>query len=957
MRYQPAHAAKSGSVPFMLRGPKSVRTVLSAAVAGAIAFAPAVLISAPAQAAPLAGFTFADNSISTTEGGDLVFELVRTADASPLSSTNLTWTVSTGTGPTDATVDEDYTDVGTGTVTFAADNSAPYGGDSQFLTVQTLQDTLDENVETFTLTVTDTNGDTLEAEGRISDDDAAPHYALFVDDPSPSEDINGGVVNITAELDAISGKDVTIPVTVTPGTAKLGAAQDYTFTPGSITIPAGTNTSTSLSISIVDDDLYEESGQTLTVQGGTNASVTGTDSAPVTIMDDEEQPEIDVASTTVAEGGTLAFGATLSGPSERPVTATWTAADGPGSDAPNSTHGTAKAGSDYTAATGTVTFPAATSNTTVPGNTAQTISVKTVSDQINEDDEDMHVVLTNPTIATIGDAQATGSITDNDPLPTATLSPTTDITEGNGGRTAKTYTVKLNRESGQTVTVNYDVRTGGGSATEVEDFFATSGKLTFKPGELSKTFTVDVVGDNVDEPGNSNREDFEIALSSSTADVTNNGTAGVVSVNILDDDATPTFTVAPITMQEGDTSSVVVFPVKLSNPSDTATTFTLTDVPGSATNSGNDPGDIDYDLVQGTVTIPARQTTGYLYFLVTGDDVYETNEQMKVTLAPSGNITAGNKDANLTILNDDDAPSLEVVSAVGEEGDTVNVMGVVTGTAQDDTVFNINFAGSSVNGSTAASVNDFTNPGTVSKTVDGGTLSGSPVMITSLDLLQDTTPEGPETILASGNAVNGSVVNGVITIAASDGGTPAPAPTLASSASFRLGVGSLRLSGTAAAGQTVTLWGTPIGAPEDKAWQNLGTTTANSNGGYVFFPRFTTTGWWFRTAVGDQQSNAVKVYLKEDPDFFTRSYSKGTATLIAYGDPRVAGLSVRFLRANSNGTWSTVGTGVLDANGKFSKTLTGLKSGASYLYKATIYGDGDVGLMTNTSVSSRIRVR
>ena len=32
MRYSPAHAAKSGSVPFMLRGPKPVRAVLSAAI-------------------------------------------------------------------------------------------------------------------------------------------------------------------------------------------------------------------------------------------------------------------------------------------------------------------------------------------------------------------------------------------------------------------------------------------------------------------------------------------------------------------------------------------------------------------------------------------------------------------------------------------------------------------------------------------------------------------------------------------------------------------------------------------------------------------------------------------------------------------------------------------------------------------------------------------------------------
>jgi len=412
-------------------------------------------------------------------------------------------------------------------------------------------------------------------------------------------------------------------------------------------------------------------------------------------------------------------------------------------------------------------------------------------------------------------------------------------------------------------------------------------------------------------------------------------------------------------MDEGDAGSVVVFPVRLSNPSDEDTVFTVAANAGTATATGTDAGDIDFLAPSNTLTIPAGQTVGYVYFLVNGDEVFEINESMQIELTPtSGNLASATpKTAALTLTNDDDAPSFEIMSTTGTEGQTVDVMGIITGVAQEDTVFNVNFAGSAVNGSAAASAADFTNPGTVPVTVTGGTLSGSPWPVASLQLTEDTTAEGPETILASGSALNGTVVNGVVTIAASDGGAPAPAPTLTSSASFRLGVGSLRLSGTATAGATVTLWGTPIGADESKPWQNLGTIAANSAGNYSFFPEFTTTGWWFRTAVGDQQSNVVKVYLKEDPDFYVRSYSKGTATLIVYGDPRVAGLSVRFMRANSNGTWSTVGTGQLDSTGRLSKTITGLRSGASYLYKATVYGDGDVGLMTNTSASARIRVR
>lgn len=951
MRYSPAHAAKSGSVPFTLRGPKSVRTILSAAVAGAIAFAPALLVTSPAQAAPLTGFTFADPTIVGNEGDDLTFELVRDTNGSSLPAVNnLTWSISTGGAPGDPVADVDYTNVTAEAISFPADNTNPYGGDSVFLTVDSLEDVLDENTETFTVTVTD-GTDTLTAEGRITDDDDAPGYTLVVNDSSPSEDIAAGEVTVTAELDEVSGKAVTIPISTTAGTAK--AAQDYTTTSGTITIAAGdTTTLTTVDVPIIDDPLYEENQQTFQVKAGSSSTVTGQETATVTITDDEDQSEVEISPDTVAEGGTLAFGVTLSPASERSVTATWTTADGPGSDAPNSTHGTAKAGSDYTGGTGTVTFPGAAGNSPGVSATNQTVNVKTIGDSINEATEDLHVTLSNAAVGTLGDdTVATGAITDNDTIPTATLSPTAAITEGSAGRSAKTYTVKLNRESGQTVTVDYAAApTGVNPATAVADFFPASGTLTFQPGETMKTFTVDVVGDTIDEPN----ETFAIGLNSSTANVTASTT-----ITITDDDATPTFSVAPMTMDEGDTGSVVVFPVRLSNPSSEDTVFTVADNPGTATATGTDPGDIDYLEPTSPLTIPAGQTVGYVYFLANGDEVFETNESMTVELTPTSlNLASATaKTAALTLNNDDDAPSFEVMSATGTEGSTVDVMGIVTGVAQADTVFNINFAGSSVNGTAAASANDFTNPGTVPVTVLGGTLSGSPVPVTSLQLTEDTTPEGPESILATGNAVNGAVVNGVVTIAASDGGAPAPAPTLTSSAAFRLGAGSLRLSGTATAGATVTLWGTPIGADADKPWQQLGTITANASGAYSFFPQFTTTGWWFRTTVGDQQSNAIKVNLKEDPDFSVRSSSKGTATLTVVGDPKVRGLAVRVMRANSNGTWSTVGTGILNSSGVYSKTLTGLKSGASYLYRATVYGDGDVGLLTNTSASARVRVR
>lgn len=50
-----------------------------------------------------------------------------------------------------------------------------------------------------------------------------------------------------------------------------------------------------------------------------------------------------------------------------------------------------------------------------------------------------------------------------------------------------------------THTVTVDSETADGTAGDGTDYTAESGSLTFDPGEDSKTFTVAVTGDNVDE--------------------------------------------------------------------------------------------------------------------------------------------------------------------------------------------------------------------------------------------------------------------------------------------------------------------------------------------------------------------------------------------------------------------------------------------------------------------------
>jgi hypothetical protein len=81
-----------------------------------------------------------------------------------------------------------------------------------------------------------------------------------------------------------------------------------------------------------------------------------------------------------------------------------------------------------------------------------------------------------------------------------------------------------------TVTVNY--ATGNGSASAPPDYAATSGTLTFDPGQTSKTVTVNVAGDTLDEPN----ETFTLQLSAPVA-----GTLGTAqgTGTIVDDDEPP----------------------------------------------------------------------------------------------------------------------------------------------------------------------------------------------------------------------------------------------------------------------------------------------------------------------------------------------------------------------------------------------------------------------------------
>ena len=124
----------------------------------------------------------------------------------------------------------------------------------------------------------------------------------------------------------------------------------------------------------------------------------GVSSDPDQVIVTVEEPLPTLSINDISENedvGVADFTVMLSSPSSFPVTVNYSTADG-----------TATAGSDYTATSGTQTF--------APGEIDKTISVPIVDDFLYEGDETFSLNLSNSINATISDGQGIGTIVDND---------------------------------------------------------------------------------------------------------------------------------------------------------------------------------------------------------------------------------------------------------------------------------------------------------------------------------------------------------------------------------------------------------------------------------------------------------------------------------------------------------------------------------------------------------------
>jgi hypothetical protein len=284
---------------------------------------------------------------------------------------------------------------------------------------------------------------------------------------------------------------VTVAYSTADGSATAGS--DYLATSGFLTFTPGGPLSQTISIPVLGDSLAEFT-ELLAVNLSTPVGALVARGVGVgTILDDE--PYVSIAEgPSILEGNSgttdAVFTVHLSAVSDAPVTVHFATADIESWE--HSYWSGASAGSDYQAASGSVTF--------APGQTVHTITVPVNGDRLAEANEVFRVNLTGSTSAHIeapsswsfAGSSALATIVDDEPRISVS-----DVTksEGKKGQTTLfTFTVRLSAAYDQAVTMSFKT-VNGAAKTSDNDYVAKSGTLTFAPGETTKTITIEVKGD------------------------------------------------------------------------------------------------------------------------------------------------------------------------------------------------------------------------------------------------------------------------------------------------------------------------------------------------------------------------------------------------------------------------------------------------------------------------------
>ena len=579
-----------------------------------------------------------------TGGGSTSFTFTVTRSGDTTGASSVSWAV-TGSGANAATAN-DFTGgtLPTGSVAFAI------GEATKTITVSVAADSTIETDEGFTVTLSSPSGATLgspaTATGTIQNDDFPPTLAIAATSASKAEGTGGGSTSFTFTVTRSGDTTGTASVSwaVTGSGANAATANDFTggtLPTGSVAFAIGEATKT-ITVSVAADSTIEtDEGFTVTLSSPSGATLGSPATATGTIQNDDFPPTLAIAATSAIKpegtgGGSTSFTFTVtrSGDTTGTSSVSW-AVTGSGTNAANA--------ADFTGGTlptGSVTLAV--------GESTKTITVNVAADPTLESDEGFTVTLSSPVGATLGSpATATGTIQNDDSLPTLAIAATSAIKpEGTGGgSTAFTFMVTRSGDTTGTSSASWAVSGSGANAATATDFTGgtlPAGSVTFAVGEATKTITVNVAADSTIEKD----EGFSVTLSSPSGATLGSPTT---ATGTIQNDDQPSLSITDALVIEGDSGTTnVTLQVTLSEQSLVPVTVSYAAVDGTAKLSDN-----DYVGTLGSLTFAVGETSKTITVVVKGDTKFEANETFAVQLSNPTGATIAKSAGTVTIENDD----------------------------------------------------------------------------------------------------------------------------------------------------------------------------------------------------------------------------------------------------------------------------------------------------------------
>jgi uncharacterized repeat protein (TIGR01451 family) len=258
---------------------------------------------------------------------------------------------------------------------------------------------------------------------------------------------------------------------------------------------------------------------------------------------------------------------------------------------------------------------------------------------------------------------AGGSVSDSDPFsltnaevydPNGTvnvpgiIANDASVLEGNSGTNYLNFNLSLTMTSALPVTVQYATTDGTASAfawgVGTPDYVAVTGTVTFPPGSTNQVVQVPVLGDTILEPDETLYLNLSVPTQAWIA-------RAAATDTILNDDITPTLSIAPVSVVEGDSGlSNAVFNVFLSAQS------LVTVMVDYFTSDQTAQAGYDYVPTAGTLTFNPGVTNLTISVPAIGDLVPEPDETFMVNLTNAQNASIVVSNVTGTILNDDGIP-------------------------------------------------------------------------------------------------------------------------------------------------------------------------------------------------------------------------------------------------------------------------------------------------------------